>query len=134
MNFYRVCNTKTEQGLWYDFKGQFTGLIHSEFDFCKNRELPMEFDEELVGWLSATTSLDHLYEWFPKEDIYKLQEHGWFIHVYEVDNTPENVKFYEKFQHQVINQKTARLVEVIILECVVLPLRCEHITVDVVVS
>ena len=28
--FYRVANTETEQGLWYDFKGQFTGLIHSK--------------------------------------------------------------------------------------------------------
>lgn len=26
--FYRVANTENEQGLWYDFKGKFTGLIH----------------------------------------------------------------------------------------------------------
>lgn len=26
--FFRVCNPETEQGLWYDFKGNFTGFIH----------------------------------------------------------------------------------------------------------
>lgn len=34
--FYRVCNHETEQGLWYSFNGNFTGLIHNEFNFCKN--------------------------------------------------------------------------------------------------
>jgi hypothetical protein len=58
--FYRVCNPKTEQGLWYDFKGKFTGLIHDEFNFCSNSSLAMPFDEELIGWLSATDSLDEL--------------------------------------------------------------------------
>ena len=29
--FYRVANNKTQQGLWYDFNGKFTGFIASFF-------------------------------------------------------------------------------------------------------
>ncbi len=37
--FFRVSHENTEQGLWYDFDGHFTGLIHSRFSFCQNHEL-----------------------------------------------------------------------------------------------
>lgn len=103
--FYRVCNPDTQQGLWYHFNGGFTGLIHNEFNFCKNNELEMDFDKELVGWLSATDSLESLYNWFTKEDIIKLQKHGWFIYEYEV----ENYKFYDKFQHYIIEQSSSKI-------------------------
>jgi len=83
--FYRVANITTGQGLWYDFTGSFTGYIHTAFNFCQNNELKMDFDEELVGWLSATPDLESLYSWFPVEDIVELQKHGWFIHVYETN-------------------------------------------------
>jgi hypothetical protein len=101
--FYRVCNENTGQGLWYGFKGDFTGLIHGEFSFCKNFNLDMDFDPELVGWLSATDSLEDLYKWFPEEDIEKLQKHGWYLYEYKA----EDYKFYDKFQHYVINQNTS---------------------------
>ena len=107
--FYRVCNINTQQGLWYDFKGDFTGLIHNQFNFCKNNNLEMNFDEELVGWLSATDSLESLYQWFPKEDIIKLQEKDWYIHVYESND----YKFYEKFQHLIINQNNSNFKTII---------------------
>jgi hypothetical protein len=107
--FYRVSHMETQQGLWYDFKGEFTGLIHNEFNFCINNQLKMDYDPELVGWLSATDSLETLYNWFTKDDIIKLQNHGWFIHVYET----EDVKFYERFQHQIIKQDTAELLGII---------------------
>lgn len=71
----------------------------------------MDFDEELVGYLSATESLDTLYEWFPKDDIVKLQKHGYFIHVYETDDH----KFYQRFQHQVISQSKSKLIKKIVL-------------------
>ena len=61
--FYRVCHVKTLQGLWYDYNGDFTGFIHDRFNFCKNNELKMDFDEEIVGWLSATDSLEKLFNW-----------------------------------------------------------------------
>lgn len=103
--FYRVANTETEQGLWYDFKGQFTGLIHSKFDFCTNTKLPMPFDENIVGWLSATDTLDSLFNWFSKEDIERLEEHGYFITVYEA----VDYKFHQN--HWVIKQDTSNLVD-----------------------
>jgi hypothetical protein len=107
--YYRVCHKDTLQGLWYDYKGSFTGLIHDEFNFCTNNKLEMEFDDELVGWLSATDSLETLYHWFPEEDIVLLQEHGWFIFEFEA----EDVKFYERFQHLVIKQDTSKPIRMV---------------------
>lgn len=107
--FYRVCNKDTLQGLWYAYNGDFTGLIHNEFDFCVNKELKMDFDPELVGWLSATDSLETLYNWFSKEDILKLQENNWFIHKFEAND----YKFYERFQHLIINQETSSVIKII---------------------
>lgn len=103
--FYRVSNTETGQGLWYKLNGEFTGLIHDKFNFCTNNELKMDFDEEIVGYLSAVEDLEDLWKWFSKEDVKRLQEHGFYIHEYEV----VDFKFYEKFQHDVINQETSIL-------------------------
>lgn len=110
--FYRVCNPESEQGLWYNFKGNFTGLIHDKFSFCRSTSLEMPFDEELIGYLSATDSLLRLMDWFNVEEIRKLQEFGWYIHVYETDD----YKFYERFQHPVISQTNSKIISKIILE------------------
>ena len=107
--YFKVCHKDTLQGLWYAFNGKFTGLIHNEFSFCSNTELAMDFDPEIVGWLSATDSLETLWNWFTKEDISRLQEHGWFIHEFEA----EDVKFYERFQHTIIKQDTSKPISVI---------------------
>lgn len=109
--FYRVSHDETQQGLWYNINGGFTGLIHNQMNFCKNNELLMDFDEEIVGYLSAVPTIDDLYKWFTREDIYKLQEHNFFIHTYESDD----FKFYERFQHYVINQNNSKLTQKIIL-------------------
>lgn len=111
MKFYRVSNIVTQQGLWYDIDGNFTGLIHDRFNFCLNNALPMDFDQELVGYLSATPSLDTLYKWFTKDDIIELQKHDYYIHVYESDD----YKFYERFQHDVISKENSLLIERIVL-------------------
>ena len=107
--YYRVCNINTHQGLWYDYQRIFTGLIHNKFNFCSNTELKMDFDPELVGWLSATESLEHLYQCFSENDIIKLQEFGWFIHEFEAND----IKFYERFQHDVIKQDTSKFIKLI---------------------
>lgn len=107
--YFRVCHKDTLQGLWYAFNGEFTGLIHDKFNFCKNTELKMDFDEELVGWLSAVDSLDKLFHWFTQDDIRKLQEHGWYIHEFEA----EDIRFYERFQHLVIKQDTSKVRKII---------------------
>lgn len=105
--FFRVCKPDTKQGLWYNSDGTFSGLIHDRFDFCANSSLAMDFDPELVGWLSAVPTLEDLFVWFTVEDIKKLQFRGWFIYEYEATV----VKFYEKFQHYVICQNTSTVIK-----------------------
>jgi hypothetical protein len=109
--FYRVCHKDTLQGLWYDYKGLFTGQIHGIFDFCTNNKLEMDFDEDIVGWLSATDSLETLYQWFPMIDILRLQEYGYYIHTFEATEH----RFYDRFQHIVINQATSKPKRIITL-------------------
>jgi len=109
--FYRVCSIDSLQGLWYDFDGNFTGLIHDKFNFCANHELRMDFDPELVGWLSAVEELEHLWQWFSKDDVKKLQEHGYYIYQFEASQH----KFYERFQHLVIKQELSIPTQKIIL-------------------
>ncbi len=101
--FYRVCNENTLRGLWYGYNGVFSGLIHNVFNFCKNKDLQMDFDPELVGWLSATDSIEKLFEWFPIADILALQKEGWYLHKF----LATDVKFYDRFQHMVISQETS---------------------------
>lgn len=110
--FYRVCKPETEQGLWYNFDGSFSGLIHDRFAFCENSKLEMDFDPELVGWLSAVENMTDLYKWFTIQDILKLQEEGWYVHEY----LTTSYKFYDRFQHYVICQRTSEIVGKIILE------------------
>lgn len=104
--FYRVCNLESKQGLWYNYDGDFTGLIHGEFNFCKNNKLQMPFDEDIKGWLSTTSTLDQLWAWFAERDVKELQKRGWFIHEYKAANW----RYYEKFGHYLICQNTSRLV------------------------
>lgn len=109
MIYYRVCHKETLQGLWYSFDGKFTGLIHEDFNFCQNRDLKMDFDPEIVGWLSATDSLESLWRWFSQEDIKRLQKHGWYVHEFRA----KEVKFYERFQHLIIKQSTSQVTRII---------------------
>ncbi|HEX8833976.1 MAG TPA: hypothetical protein VF719_07230 [Abditibacteriaceae bacterium] len=104
--FFRVNHEGTQQGLWYNFRGEFTGLIHDRFSFCQNRELRMEFDPELIGLLSAVETMDELFEWFSREDILRLQDEGFFVHEYETDD----FKWYVRFNHYVIRQSNAKLI------------------------
>lgn len=110
--FYRVCNQSTLKGLWYNYNGEFTGLIHdSEFDFCTHKSLQMPFDPTLVGWLSATETLEDLYKWFPRDEILRLQSFGWYLHEFEA----VKYKFYEEFQHMIIHKDTSKMIKKIVL-------------------
>lgn len=110
--YYRVSNIETNQGLWYNFLGEFTGLIHEKFNFCTHKDLAMDYDESIRGYLSVADSLEGLYKWFSKGDILMLQKYNYFIHVYESND----VKFYDKFQHFIINQSSSKLVDRIVLK------------------
>lgn len=101
--FFRVANIATEQGLWYDQNGVFTGLIHETFNFCQNTDLKMPFDPEVVGYLSATETLEELYRWFPIEDIVRLECHGYRIMIYEATD----YKYYKN--HWLISQETSNM-------------------------
>lgn len=107
--FFRVGNIETEQGLWYDTEGRFTGLIHDKFDFCQHNKLKMDFDSELTGFMSAVDSFEGLFSWFPIKDMEKLHKVNYRVHIYETSN----FKFYERFQHDVINQKESKLIKVL---------------------
>ena len=103
--FYRVGNVIAQRGLWYDFDGKFTGLIHNEYDFCSCHDLPMPFEAGVVGWLSATDTLDDLLNWFTKEDLRLLEPHGYFIGVYEATE-------YRQYEnHWLINQRSSKFMK-----------------------
>jgi hypothetical protein len=99
--FYRVANLDTLQGLWYDYDGNFTGLIHNKFDFCTNNKLEMPYNEEVIGWLSATDKLSDLFNWFTKDDISKLEKHGYRICIFEAS------EFIEYENHWLIKQDSS---------------------------
>ena len=108
--FYRI-GIDTEEGLWYTKKGEFTGLIHRDFKQLKASSLEIPFDTELVGYLSVADSLEHLYQWFTREEIIALQAFNFFIYEYEATD----YKFYEPYKHNVINEKTSVITNKIIL-------------------
>lgn len=109
-NFYRVGNTQTQQGLWYGFKGNFTGLIHNEFNFCTNCKLPMPYSENIVGWLSATDNLENLFFWFTKEDIKRLETFGFYMGEYEA------TEYKQHENHWLIKQDSSKLIRIIKVE------------------
>lgn len=108
--FYRVNHYRTGQGLWYNYQGDFTGLIHDRFSFCKNKDLAMDFDPDLVGWLSATPTVEELHQWFPHYDLTALAKDGWYLHEYNVPE--EHCRFYDKFQHWLIRKGEERLMRI----------------------
>jgi len=105
--FYRVAHDITGQGLWYKSTGEFTGLIHGQLNFCANKELQMPFDENVVGYLSATKTIDELLLWFPVKDIERLEDFGFFITEY----TATDYKEYRN--HWLIKQSDSVVVKTI---------------------
>lgn len=105
--FYRVGDINTKQGLWYDQAGQFTGFIHGPLNFCANSELQMPFDAAIIGYLSATETLEELFVWFPITDIEQLEKYGFSILEYQAAD------FKQYANHWIINQQTSIIVKVI---------------------
>jgi hypothetical protein len=108
--FYRVGHKDNQQGLWYTPEGVFTGSIHSEYKFCLNHALEMPYDKAIVGWISATPTLDELFQWFPIEDIRQLETFGFSILKYDAKD------FKEYANHWVIKQDTSVMVQAISIE------------------
>lgn len=103
--FLRVGHIDSEQGLWYDRNGEFTGHIHDIYSFCRNSGLLMPFDDKVVGYLSAVLSLPELMNWFPINDILALQAHGYAVMEYLASDYKQHAG------HWLINQKTSILIK-----------------------
>jgi hypothetical protein len=106
--FYRV-GVDTAEGLWYTPEGEFIGKIHDEFKWLKASALEMPYDEEVVGYLSVADDLEHLHQWFGEDEIVELQKQGFKVFEYEATDW----KFYEPYQHNLINQKTSVIKRII---------------------
>ena len=101
--FYRVGDMNGNQGLWYDMNGNYIGLIHSKFSFCKNRDLPMPFDKNIIGYMSVVGNLSDLFTWFTVQDIRELEKYGYRVFEYvSNDYKPYN-------NHFVINKLNYKL-------------------------
>lgn len=106
--FYRVENTKTKNGLWYDIYGRFTGIINKDkFKELQNNNLPMPYNSEIVNYLSVAESLDDLKRWFNDNDMEILKPYGYVISEYESDD----YKVVEN--HYVINKFTAKRLRIL---------------------
>lgn len=82
--FYRVENPKTQNGLWYDIEGNFTGIIHrDEFNMLQNHKLPMPFNKDIQGWLSCVEKIEEIEAWFNKDDMMILRPKGYVLSEYE---------------------------------------------------
>ena len=105
--FYRVENPNTQDGLWYDKNGNFTGLIHEvEFNKLQNHHLKMPFNEVNLGYLCATEDLESLKFWFNDNDLEILKPYGYFITEYESDD------YKKEGNHFLINKETSKRVHI----------------------
>lgn len=105
--FYRVGTLFGEQGLWYDQNGVFTGLIHAKFSYLKSSRLEMPFDENVVGYLSATHTLQELDEWFSDWCLSHLRAQGFAIMEYVATDYKHNG------MHWLISQQSSILTRII---------------------
>lgn len=97
-HLYRVANHANQNGLWYNQSGEFINDIQ-KFELL-NKDLPMDFDPSIVGWLSATDNLPELDRWFPVEDRELLSLAGYGTYEYEVSD-------FRQVDGHVVFQKSA---------------------------
>lgn len=84
--FFRIGNMYTQDGLWYNQDGEYTGLIHKDYEYCRSSKLPMKFDKDIVGYLSATETFSDLLNWFPISDIHQLEMKDFRVCIYQSDD------------------------------------------------
>lgn len=99
--FFRV-GKEDCSGLWYDQQGEFHGLIH-KLDLS-NKDLQMPYDKEIVGWLSASDSMEDMLKWFNHDDIKLIEPLGYKVLEYKT----RSYKMHGG--HFVINQKESLLI------------------------
>ena len=102
--FFRVVHPEGK-GLWYNKDGEFTQEIVKLDISCANLE--MNHDEECTGGFSSCTdSLDSLFDWFGREELFKLKENGYDICIFN----SEEYKFHEKHKHFLFKTEGSLLV------------------------
>lgn len=109
--FYRVQELGTTKGLWYDRDGIFNNRIQTkeEFGFLRHKNLPMEKDDAIpIGWLSATHSLQTLFDWFNMDELRILKSRNIYLFGYRVSY--ENYMWYSKYNHYLINSQNFELI------------------------
>lgn len=114
MRFYRVGNIHNDnQGLWYKAGGSFSGEIHNKHNCLQSSSLQMPYDENVVGYLSVTKTLEELQGWFSKKDIEYLRPFGYSILEYESDD------YKEYNNHWLIRQDASKMIREIEISKVV---------------
>lgn len=85
MKIYRVTSTDKDCSFWYDENGQ-PSEVFKEYGWLTASKLPMPFDQNMVGWLSGTFTMEQLYGWFSKEELIELCKDGKYcLHEYETN-------------------------------------------------
>lgn len=76
---YRVANKQTEEGLWYQKDGTYSGLItRVEGALCQH--VPMAFDPSIRGFLSACDNTSDMSNWFSLVDLKNLYSRGYRLY------------------------------------------------------
>jgi hypothetical protein len=99
--FYRVEGSDNHKGLWYDRDGTFQNRIANIYPPCKNGDLPMPYDDKVLGYLSAVDRIEDLYYWFSKEDLINMANHGFVLKKFE----SEDYIFYDTHWLISVNSK-----------------------------
>ena len=70
MIIYRIEHKKSKAGMWYDYNGEYNGLIKTLSE-GKSKHIPMLLRPKLddKNWFSGVLSLQQLLEWFSNKDI-----------------------------------------------------------------
>jgi len=101
---YRVGRRLDSEGLWYDAKGNETGLIHT-IKGAAAAALPMGpsdvFKLDNTTWQSVTNSLLNLKNWFSLEDMRQLIEREYEL--LEIETTGHAHFKFPTYAHEVFS-------------------------------
>lgn len=82
---YRLESTKADNGLWYDYYGNYVFGIN-EAPNCETKHLPMGYDErykmEGLNWFSSCSKIEDLSHWYSFENAKWLLDHGFAMRKY----------------------------------------------------
>lgn len=102
--FYRVHHPEGK-GLWYNENAIFTKEIGKLDIACA--DLEMDQNEECAGgFLSCTDSMDSLFDWFGRDELFRLRDAGYDICIFKA----EKAKFHEKYKHFLFQKEGSLLI------------------------